>query len=505
MVRVLPMLAGVPALCSALAAQQFERETILGRGPGPSDMVTADFDVDGVLDLVVQTSSPPTSGLEVLSRAGNGRWTSRSGFPLGANGRFGLIAAELDGDGRPELLAMAAWMPTSSLQITSFDDRLRPQLRPAVTLPFSGQLAWLRGDGDPRPDAFVLDASLGRVAFLRHLGSGTFAPPVVSTFSLPTSGVELRMADFDGDDIGDLAAVVRNPAAPGPRIELSLGDGTGGFLPPVTTALPPVGNSAPPLAADLDRDGRTDLVVEDRVLLAAGAGTFVLLPAVLAGPARAAGDFDGDGRTDVLAAFPFSVVPLLQQANGAFVAGGPAIPVGSFTEPFVVDMDQDGRLDIVGLHTATNGPEIAFLARGVQPHTPPHVWPYGAGTPGCRGQIALSANADPLVGATGFAITATNAPEFAPGVLLATAYQVPLPYSTDVFGLGVLTHIPPFALQVLSFASDRHGQACLPTPVPGSTNAWQLQGLWLAPFGDGACSESPLGFVASNALQLWSH
>jgi hypothetical protein len=110
------------------------------------------------------------------------------------------------------------------------------------------------------------------------------------------------LADFDGDGKTDLA----NHSA------VALGNGNGGFAPPVT--YPAAGPSifVSVAAADFNLDGRPDLVVNTEsdvgVLLNNGGSGFhapIMFPAapgiLFKGPIVAAGDFNGDGRADVTA------------------------------------------------------------------------------------------------------------------------------------------------------------------------------------------------------------
>jgi hypothetical protein len=418
----------------------------------------------------------------------------------------------LNGDGRPEALIAQNFPGWSGLNIYSFNSRMQPAGGSSIQSPlFVGRLAWIRGDTDASPDLFSFYS--GAVSFHRHLGGYAFAPPVVTTTPWLPSHSEVMVADFDGDGLADRAAIVRNSWQPS-QLEVARGDGFGSFLPAMITPLPPLALSiwSPSLLTDLNRDGLPDLIVDTRVLLATGGGSFSLLPIALVGIPRATGDFNGDGLPDILslvqpATMPASWVPQLQQPGMTFVGSGPGIG-GAYTDaPFVLDVNQDGRLDILTLHTSTTSPQIATLGTAVLPHAAPIVWPYGIGTPGCRGHVPLSANADPTQGLVSFAITATNTPINALGVLLAYNGPTMWTWPQQLGGLGVTIHIDPsWVSQVVPFSSDALGQAHFPLPIPATGYfIYQFQAVWLAPTGDGACSDSPLGFVSSNVLRVQTH
>ncbi|MFK7928165.1 MAG: FG-GAP-like repeat-containing protein [Myxococcota bacterium] len=119
--------------------------------------------------------------------------------------------------------------------------------------------------------------------------------------------------------------------------------------------------------ADVDGDGRGDWVLVSArspgsVLLGDGQGGLALAPPALwpteglGGRLARSGDLDGDGDLDVLLAGE-SGVRLLRQTNGIFVSDEdlalPAIS-GDVVDAHIVDLDQDGHLDVV-LATAGSG------------------------------------------------------------------------------------------------------------------------------------------------------
>ncbi|HEX6813792.1 MAG TPA: VCBS repeat-containing protein [Planctomycetota bacterium] len=493
------------ATSEALVAQQFTLSGIPATAGNATDLVAADFSGDGALDFLITYANPPTGGFEVLSRLANGTWGTKGIW--GGGQPSAVITAEVNGDGRPDVVMASSSPAGSGVGIFSFDSRMQPSGGSTLQSPPPGVrgLAWIRGDTDASPDLFCFSDS--GVYFYRHLGGHAFAPPVVTPTPWLPSNTDVLVADFDGDGLADRAAIVKQPSQPS-QLEVARGDGFGSFLSAVVMTLPSLPFPSSSLVTDLNRDGLPDLIVDTRVLLATGGGAFTLLPTALVGSARATGDFNGDGLPDILCQVgpTPSWVPQLQQPGMTFVGSGPGVGASLITKPFVLDVNQDGRLDILALYPAGSSP-VYQLATGVLPHAAPNVWPYGIGTPGCRGHIPLSANADPTLGLASFAITATNTPINAPGILLA--YSGPIYMSTwpqQLGGLGVTTHIDPLHAQLVPFSSYGHGQAHFPLPIPAmGFFIYHFQAVWLAPAGDGACSDSPLGFVSSNVLRVQPH
>ncbi|WP_298456094.1 S8 family serine peptidase [uncultured Cellulomonas sp.] len=153
----------------------------------------------------------------------------------------------------------------------------------------------------------------------------------------------LVAADLDGDGDQDLAGrglVLHN-------------DGTGGLAPtPLPAVTPvPVPDLGRPAAADVDGDGRLDLVHAEGAVLAQGAdGSFVAAPSIawLAGSAVVrAGDVSGDGRPDLVAGFADGTLRLARATADGWEQ---PVTVTSSGQPSdrieLLDVDADGRTDI---------------------------------------------------------------------------------------------------------------------------------------------------------------
>jgi hypothetical protein len=156
--------------------------------------------------------------------------------------------------------------------------------------------------------------------------------------------VAAAAADLDGDGRADLV-VANDTGIAAERIRVLLG-GPHGFEVAGTYGL----SSAPRgvAIADFDTDGRPDVVVANggqaQVLRNIGGGNLTPLVALTAGASASAvvvGDFDANGTSDVAAASdsPSQVVVFLGNGNGGF-DGGHVTPVGASPRALVA-----GRLD----------------------------------------------------------------------------------------------------------------------------------------------------------------
>jgi hypothetical protein len=165
-------------------------------------------------------------------------------------------------------------------------------------------------------------------------------------------------------------------------------------------------------SADVYDDGKPDLISQDQVALGKGDGTFTVLPTLL-GPQNSlvngVADLNRDGKTDLLVTFyggsshPLQTGVLLGNGDGSFgslidVPATGVLPVLPFSG-LVADMNGDGRpdilflwgADIISFGSAVNGvgvllntslPGFALSATALSPAT---VTSGGSTTSNCKG------------------------------------------------------------------------------------------------------------------------
>jgi hypothetical protein len=203
---------------------------------------------------------------------------------------------------------------------------------------------------------------------------------------------EVVAADLNGDGLLDLASV--NSGGHDVTAFFQMSPGQFSPSPDVTVGGPAWTQFAFRLiAADLDDDGRVDLVTVSfalkklAVFFQEAPGVFPVqpsqvldIPASSGGPlALAAADLDGDHLLDLVSAndSPGSLTIFLQTGPRVFsttpsaTLGGPAVPIG-FRDILAADLDGNGLLDLVALDGSASGPCMAFLqsAPGVFPASP---------------------------------------------------------------------------------------------------------------------------------------
>jgi hypothetical protein len=217
-------------------------------------------------------------------------------------------------------------------------------------------------DGDRKLDLIVSNEGDDRVTVLVGDGRGHFRPAPASPFAAGPHPSDLTVADFNRD--GKLDIAVANHTVP--QFTLLLGDGKGGFRPapgsPFTVATRPHSHGV--AAGDFNGDGNPDVAIEDWdenkvvVVLGDGKGGFSTPGTTyLVGDhpyqrLRSA-DMDGDGRADIVTTNweGNNVTVLLSDGKGFHQATGS--PFGCPAAPFahaLADVNGDGRPDVIAAH-----------------------------------------------------------------------------------------------------------------------------------------------------------
>lgn len=358
--------------------------------------------------------------------------------------------ADLDGDGRPDLVMIVQYPGSSELHLAVRRGQAAGGLAPAAELMrFDNLAGWpycqysspalevLDADGDGRPDV-LLPCGSGSLV-LRQTASGSFVPETVASvgpygaFAVDTDGsgrgrlvtislgggssqanllartadgswvlagsndlggqtpLALRYLDLDGDGRRDQVWLRADNS--GTLIELaSRLAASDGSLGPIQSFSLGIGDVPGFDFADLDGDGVPELVLNERYKdpLTGISGTRVRVWKRTAGGAYASAqtqevspnassllvaDLDGDGRADVIVAHDsvYQVGVLLQGTDGLLQSERVFEASYGARQPLaVIDVDGDGRRDLV------DG-TVVLLAR---PY--PGSWPLGARRSGAQ-------------------------------------------------------------------------------------------------------------------------
>ena len=297
--------------------------------PLPADVWTcalasADFNGDGSADLAVMDSTAKT--IAILLSDGTGHFAAAAGSPIHLAGTpANVAAADVNGDGRPDLLVPVAESSGHGIEVLLGDGSGGFAQAAGSPVPIlSGDavsVAVTDLDSDGHADLAVANTQRNEFSIMRGDGTGGFGPP--ATVGSGRHPSEIAVGDFDGNGKPDLAALVTNGVA------ILLGDGSGNFTAPAGSPVSVHGGSL--AVGDLNGDGKSDFVTSNgqygnavSVEVAAGGGAFkraVFSPFAAERPSFVGiADFDGDGRLDI--ATPDAV--LLQTASSPLARAGHA-------------------------------------------------------------------------------------------------------------------------------------------------------------------------------------
>lgn len=375
----------------------FATFTLLGNGDGTFqgakryeygnwDVVSADLDRDGNIDLVVNSGG---FGPNAVRRGrGDGTFGPLEFVADPQHRGDGIVLHDLNGDGRLDMVEtdqgndagaykrITAWLqPLPGLQdvevgnvrdlgfndivtVDQANDRLKvlagdgtgafERLHDVIVGrgPVAVALGHLNSDG--KLDAVTANQLGNSVSVLLSQGGGVFTRTDLTVGTRPS---DVAVGDLNGDNRTDIIVANREDNT----VMVLLGNGDGTFQPAQMFA---VGSKPSSVAVtDVNGDGRPDLVTANQgnnsvsVLLGRGDGTFEAAVGFFAGtnPACvAAGDVNGDGRADLVVTNPDDdrVSLLLNQGNAEF-ANPILLRVGKHpTAIRLADVNHDGKLDI---------------------------------------------------------------------------------------------------------------------------------------------------------------
>ncbi|MCB9897947.1 MAG: VCBS repeat-containing protein [Planctomycetes bacterium] len=431
---VLPTVVGVALLAADLAAQIVFRppesvSSVASEGPPMTELVPADLDGDGVLDLVL--TDGPFLGWFLTTHLGLGDGTFQTFVQAPLPGLQARAAADVDGDGFDEVFAddgTQLWMYAGNGDGTL-----------GTPTPISGVSARKLLTADLNGDGLVDLVSSGGQADLEIevlLGDGALG--FDTWFTYPKSlfdPAQCVLSDLDGDGRLDLVHTASVAA-----LQVFFGV-DGGPVPPTRVELG--GGLAFTVdldVADADADGDPDLIQTNSlqvvILLNAGDGTFptnVVLTPATGLRALLPADLDGDGKVDLALATSAGEL-LVQRGYGGGLFGAPLhvshLPSGD--DLFAHDVDGDGRPDVL-LSTseivddqgnASN--EVRLLRNHTYASDAPFV-DLGHALPGEQGWPILLAGGDMQPGGT-WSLELRNARPLGAAVLVAGLDLVLAPF-----------------------------------------------------------------------------
>lgn len=281
-----------------------------------------DVNGDGRPDLVATNSFSETISVRINTTVPGGTpsFADEAAFPVGGNPGY-LLLDDVNADGRADVAVTNQTTGGVSVLVnTTVPGASAAGFAPAIGLADSGTpssltLADLNGDG--RPDLVVASNSVHLTARLNTTVSGTVSPSFATakTYPIHSGASSFATGDLNGDGRMDLAATMPNVDEVAILVNTTpTGVAGSSFADPVN--VPAVDGAQRVTLGDLNGDGRMDLVIANY------SGSFNLVSVLLNTTTPGAATPSFAGRVD------FAVASL-----GADVAVG--------------DVNGDGRLDLL--------------------------------------------------------------------------------------------------------------------------------------------------------------
>jgi len=343
---------------------------------GPDNVILADFNGDGVLDIFKPLEDHSWDGQVILGRS-DGTFQTNAAYGWNDNGYgYNLVTADFNGDGFPDVAYSGA--RSADLSQAGFEVMLGSShgVLGAPTYVSAINCGWptnwiAAGDvnGDGKADIVATinyNCGSSEVAVLTGKGTGKFNKPVYYSTGSTANPFDVFLKDLNGDGKPDM--VISN--ADGTiSILLNKGKvfGTASVITSVAALSPHLNSLA---FADFNGDGKLDIAAASYypgscngnvyILLGNGDGTFQAPITVAASQnsstnTLAAGDFNQDGKPDLLVTVegPCSgwygaaaYIVLEGKGDGTFTAGPINCTGGDYPQyPVVADFNGDGKLD----------------------------------------------------------------------------------------------------------------------------------------------------------------
>jgi hypothetical protein len=256
---------------------------------GATSVAVADVNGDGFPDLIVATGSSTAGAVGILLNSGTGTFPTEATYASGGLSALAVAVADVNRDGKPDVVVanqcVDSTCTTSNVGVLL---NVGAGIFGTVTPLDSGgffpdwvDIVDVNGDGNP--DLVVANSSNsiandigGNVGVLLGNGDGTFQT-AVPYLSGGFGAASVAVADVDGD--GKLDLVVANCSATsgsctggGGTVGVLLGNGNGTFQTPAVTY--PSGGPTPfgVAVADLNGDGKPDIVAANCVSNICGGG-----------------------------------------------------------------------------------------------------------------------------------------------------------------------------------------------------------------------------------------
>lgn len=290
----------------------------VGNNSGLYAAAIADINGDGKPDIITANASANT--VTVFTNAGGGILVSNASYAVGLS-PYCLLVTNINGDGQPDIITANQIDGTLTI-LTNAGGKFSVAQTVLVANPYSSPYSFAVADinGDGKPDLIAADGTDGMIEVLTNAGGGIFVSNAVYTAGTPNGGpISVVAGDFNNDGRMDVASGNADGS-----ITIFTNAGNGILVKSQSFGVPGYAAYAfSIMAADMDGDGFTDLLVPGQIgnslLLATlynsgSGGIFItnyvnntnvvntIIPNTLGFNWADATDVNGDGKPDVAVA-----------------------------------------------------------------------------------------------------------------------------------------------------------------------------------------------------------
>ena len=307
--------------------------------------------------MIASISFSPFFCSDSVNGASMAQFSAPADYNVG-QGPYNVVAADINHDGKLDLVAANYLDGSLSVLLGNGDGTFLPATNYQVSGgTFPGPFIVVIGDfnNDTQQDLVTGSIGTNTVEFYAGNGDGTFAAPV--DFDIAGGAYGLATGDFNADGRPDIVAAAFSAD------QLSILMGSSNLVFVASTNLPTGNGPASVAVGDFNGDGKLDLVnvnyYDDSisVFLGNGDGTFgartdydVFGGGIVSRPVYVAtGDFNGDGKIDlvVVESADACVLVLIGKGDGTFFPGV-KYPVGAYPSwVAVADLNGDGIPELV--------------------------------------------------------------------------------------------------------------------------------------------------------------
>lgn len=311
-------------------------------------LAVGDINGDGIDDIAFNDGS-----LNVQVRLGNGDGTYRFsqtvtyGTTLLISGRLSFL--DLNDDGVLDLIGTNRGSGRTQVAYGNGDGTFQAALSIGS---ITGASVPTDINGDGLLDLVGFSSSTGALSYQLNLGGGVFG--TLTTQEFPEADIALsydpQFGDFNGDGLPDVVISFENFLAE-PATMVFLNNGNGTFATGVTIN----NNLENFIVADLNNDGRDDLITASGTSISRSSGSSISFSTVTQSlpvdtSRTATLDVNGDGNLDLVQILASTATVALGNGDGSFAAStSVSFTAGTTAAVAVTDANGDGVPDLIGV------------------------------------------------------------------------------------------------------------------------------------------------------------